>query len=266
MIYFKNRYKLAGKERSGFAIERTIMMNDIMDLHTHTVVSGHAYNTLYEMAKSASEKGLLLMGSTDHAPKMPGTCNEFYFINFKVIPRTLFGIHILMGAELNILDYNGRVDLRKGLLEKLDYAIASLHVPCYKSGTKSQNTRAYVAATENPCIRIIGHPDDSRFPVDYDTLVSAAVTNHTLLEVNSSSLHPLSPRENARENYKIMLELCKRYKASIIINSDAHIEADVGNHVYAQELLNELSFPQELIVNSSIDRLLPYIPKLEAYL
>ena len=60
-------------------------MKDIMDLHTHTTASGHAYNTLYEMARSASEKGLTLFGSTDHAPKMPGTCHEFYFINFKDI-------------------------------------------------------------------------------------------------------------------------------------------------------------------------------------
>ncbi|WP_077612627.1 phosphatase [Clostridium sp. Marseille-P2415] len=241
-------------------------MNDIMDLHTHTIASGHAYNTLYEMARSASEKGLALMGSTDHAPKMPGTCHEFYFINFKVIPRTLFGVNILMGAELNILDYSGRIDLRKGLLEKLDYSIASLHEPCFKSGTAAENTMAYVGAIENPLIHIIGHPDDGRFPVDYDTLVSAAAENHTLLELNSSSLHPLSARRDAGENYRTMLELCKRYRASVIIDSDAHIEADVGNHVKAWELIEEVGFPEELIVNSSMERLLPYIPKLEAYL
>ena len=182
-------------------------MNDIMDLHTHTVASGHAYNTLYEMARSASDKGIALMGSTDHAPKMPGTCHEFYFINFKVIPRNIYGTTILMGVELNILDFTGRVDLRKGLLEKMDYSIASLHEPCYKSGTSAENTRAYLGAIENPLIPIIGHPDDSRFPVDYDTLVSAAAENHTLLEVNSSSLHPLSARINAAENYRTMLEL-----------------------------------------------------------
>ncbi len=66
-----------------------LFMKDIMDLHTHTTASGHAYNTLYEMARSASgERGAHAVGSTDHAPKMPGTCHEFYFINFKVIPRT----------------------------------------------------------------------------------------------------------------------------------------------------------------------------------
>lgn len=241
-------------------------MNDIMDLHTHTIASGHAYNTLYEMAKSASEKGLTLFGSTDHGPKMPGACHEFYFVNFKVIPRTLYGVKILMGAELNILDYTGKVDLRRGLLERIDYAIASLHEPCCRKGSMAENTSAYLGAIKNPLIHIIGHPDDSRFPVDYDTLVSAAAEHKTLLEVNSSSLHPFSPRQNAKNNYQTMLELCKRYKASIVIDSDAHIEADVGNHARAWELIEELNFPEELIVNTSLDRLLPFIPKLEARL
>lgn len=241
-------------------------MNDIMDLHTHTIASGHAYNTLYEMIKSASEKGLTLFGSTDHAPKMPGTCNEFYFINFKVIPRTLYGVNILMGAELNILDHTGRVDLRKGLLERLDYTVASIHEPCYKGSGSAETTKAYVGAIENPLIHIIGHPDDGRFPFDYDTVVSAAAENHTLLELNSSSLHPLSPRKNALENYRTMLDLCKHYGTSIIINSDAHVESDVWNHQRAWELIDEIGFPKELIVNDSLDKLLPFIPKLEACL
>lgn len=240
-------------------------MKDIMDLHTHTIASGHAYNTLYEMAKSASDKGLILFGSTDHAPKMPGASHEFYFVNFKVIPRTLFGVKILMGVELNILDYTGRVDLREGLLKRMDYAIASLHEPCFKSGTVSENTSAYLGAIENPLIHIIGHPDDGRFPVDYDTLVSAAAENHTLLEVNSSSLDPRNPRQNAWENYKTMLEFCKKYKASIVLDSDAHIEADVGNHHRAVKLLEEIGFPEELIVNSSLERLASYIPAAEAH-
>lgn len=238
-------------------------MKDIMDLHTHTTASGHAYNTLYEMARSASEKGLTLFGSTDHAPKMPGTCHEFYFINFKVIPRTLFGVKILMGSELNILDYTGRIDLRQGILERLDYTIASIHEPCYRSDSTAENTNAYLGAIENPYVNIIGHPDDGRFPIDYDTITAAAAEHHTLLEVNSSSLHPKSPRMGARENYLTMLEYCKRYHTSIVINSDAHVEADVGNHKLAWELINETGFPEELIVNGSLERLLPFIPRLK---
>ena len=35
----------------------------VMDLHTHTVASGHAYCTLREMARAASDKGLELPGN-----------------------------------------------------------------------------------------------------------------------------------------------------------------------------------------------------------
>lgn len=241
-------------------------MIDLLDLHTHTTASGHAYNSLYEMARSASDKGLALFGCSDHAPAMPGSCHSFHFINFKVLPRTLYGVKLMMGAELNIMDYNGTVDLDPDVLESLDYAIASLHLPCIHSGTAAQNTNAYLGALKNPRIRIIGHPDDSRFPVDYDTLTAAAGEHHKLLEMNNSSLNPLSFRVGARDNYIKMLELCKHYHTGIIINSDAHCEADVGSHTYAHALLKELDFPEELVVNTSFDRFCSYIPKAAAIL
>ena len=169
-------------------------MIDLMDLHTHTLACGHAYNTLYEMARSASEKGVPLFGSSDHAPAMPGSCHKYYFTNFRVIPRTLFGMPLLMGAELNITDFDGQVDLPQDILRKMDYAIASIHIQCIDRGTAADYTRAYVGAIENPLIHIIGHPDDSRLPADYDTLAAAAKEHHTLLEVNNSSLTPGSVR------------------------------------------------------------------------
>lgn len=241
-------------------------MNDIIDLHTHTIASGHAYNTLYEMVQAASRKGIQLIGSSDHAPAMPGTCDSFYFINFKVIPRQLFGTRLLMGCELNILDHQGNVDLKPYFLKRIDYAIASIHEPCYQKGTAAQNTEAYLGAIKNPYVTIIGHPDDGRFPYDHDTLAAAAKEHHKLLEINSSSLHPKSPRPNAAENYRALLDACIKYQTPVILGSDAHIEADVGNHTRALALLKEMDFPEHLIINRSIDALLPYIPKLKEYL
>ena len=112
----------------------------VMDLHTHTVASGHAYCTLREMAKAASDKGLELLGITEHAPKMPGTCHKFYFQNIKVVPREMYGIQLLLGSEVNILDAAGTVDLAQKTLEKLDVVIASLHVPCIKPGSRQEHT------------------------------------------------------------------------------------------------------------------------------
>lgn len=237
-------------------------MMDILDLHTHTIVSGHAYNTLYEMARSASEKGVRLLGVTEHAPMIPGACHPFYFINFRVIPRELYGVKLILGCELNIIDYDGKLDLKERYLSGLDFGIASIHEPCYTCGTVSQNTSAYLGAMKNPYIQIIGHPDDGRFPIDYETLVCAAKEEHVLLEINSSSLHPQCHRINARDNYIKMLELCRRYQTPVIIDSDAHCEVDVANHFRAHALLQEIDFPEELVVNSSIEKAAEYIPWL----
>ena len=86
-------------------------MTPLLDLHTHTIASGHAYSTLQEMAKAASDKGLQILGITEHAPSLPGACNPIYFRNLHIIPREMYGVRLLLGAELNILDTTGRLDL-----------------------------------------------------------------------------------------------------------------------------------------------------------
>ena len=50
------------------------------------------------------------------------------------------------------------------------------------------------------------------------------------------------------------------YKTPIILDSDAHIAEDTGNHRRAHKLLQELNFPEELVVNTSIEKLAAYIP------
>lgn len=234
-------------------------MKSIMDLHTHTIVSGHAYNTMKEMAYAAAEKGMDILGITEHAPMMPGTCHDFYFDNLKVVPREMYGIKLLLGAEVNILDYDGKVDLREKQLQAMDVVIASLHLPCIKPGSIQENTNAYLNAMKNPLINIIGHPDDSRYPVDYKALVEGAGEYHKVIEVNNNSLSPLSFRANARENNLVILEYCREYKVPVIMASDAHVDTRIGDFDIARPLLEEIDFPQELILNRSEDAVKPYL-------
>lgn len=229
-------------------------MKFVLDTHTHTIASGHAYSTIYEMVHAAKEKGLELLGISEHAPSMPGTCSEIYFSNLRIFPKELEGIQLLFGVEANIMDYEGKIDISSETLQKLQYGIASLHTPCITPGSCKDNTQAYLRVMENPRIQIIGHPDDSRYPIDYKELVKGAKETKTLLEVNNTSLSPTSFRANARENYKEMLALCASENVPIIINSDAHVEFDVGNFVYAEALLKELDFPEELIANTSVEK------------
>lgn len=241
-------------------------MADILDLHSHTIASGHAYNTIYEMVRAASERGVQLLGITDHGPMAGISVPKNYFSNFKMIPRHLYGIRVMFGCELNILDYDGNVDLEPDILEKQDYAVASIHGFCYQNGTTAQNTAAYLNVMKLPKVRIIGHPDDSKFPVDYETLVCGAKENHVLLEVNNNSLNPRCVRQGAADNYRIMLEYCRRYQVPVIMDSDAHCEVDVGNHSLAKRLLEEIDFPDELVVNRSLEAAAEYIPYLKEML
>ncbi len=227
-------------------------MKDVLDMHTHTLASGHAFNTIREMSRAAAEKGLELLGITEHAPLMPGSCHEFYFSNLKILDRSAYDVPVLFGVELNILDKEGHVDLSEQHLKELDYGIASLHPPCIPFMSQADTTSAVIAAMKNPYVQIIGHPDDSRFPLNYDEVVAAAAEYHVLLEINNASLSPTGFRVGAYENYLCMLEYCKKYKCPVILNSDAHADTLVGDHRYAIDVLKACDFPEELVVNTSV--------------
>lgn len=107
----------------------------LLDVHTHTIASGHAFSSLQEMVHAAAEKGLQILGITEHAPGIPGTCSPIYFRNLHVVPRKMYGVELLLGAELNILDYEGHIDLEEFYWKMLDIRIAGIHSLCYQNGT-----------------------------------------------------------------------------------------------------------------------------------
>ncbi|MFR1707322.1 MAG: phosphatase [Clostridium sp.] len=230
-------------------------MNALMDLHTHTISSGHAYSTLKENIEEAREKGLKVLGVSDHAISMPGTAHEYYFNNLKVIRDEIMGVRILKGIEANIMDFEGRIDVQEELALELDYVIASMHPPCITPGTIEENTNALIKVMDNPYVKIIGHPDDSRFPLDYEKIVLAAKEKNMVFEMNNTSISPRSFRKNARENQKTLLNLCKEHGVKIIIGSDAHIYYDVGEFSSCYDLLKELDFPEKLVLNFNMDSL-----------
>lgn len=235
-------------------------MKFIADTHAHSLMSGHAYSTIREMAAAAKAKGLTAMALTEHAPKMPGTCGLYYFQNLDVVPRDMDGVRMLFGAEVNIMAPDGSIDLPENVCRDLDIVVASIHTPCYGlEHSKEENTQAYVEVMKKPYINIIGHPDDGRFPVDYETIVKAAKETGTLLELNNSSLRPASFRKGTHENLKEMLAYCKRYEVPVTTGSDAHVDVDAGNFCYVQEILKACDFPEELIVTTDWEKLKPYL-------
>ncbi|MCI8327559.1 MAG: phosphatase [Lachnospiraceae bacterium] len=234
-------------------------MRDVIDMHTHTIASGHAYNTINEMIEAAQKKNLEMFAITEHGPRVNGSCTEMYFLNLKVMPREKDGMTVLYGVELNILDEAGHVDMTEPLLTQMDIGIAGIHPVCYQKNDKAGNTKAYLNTMKNPYVNIISHPDDARFPMEYKELVPGAKEYHVLLEVNNASLSPKGFRGDPREFYYEMLELCKKYQVPIIVNSDAHVDAWVGFHDYALQLLEEIDFPEELVANARPEILKEYL-------
>lgn len=235
------------------------MIDIELDVHTHTLVSGHAFSTLQEMAKAAAEKGLKLLGITEHAPGIPGTCDLIYFRNLYVVPRRMYGIELMLGAEINILDTQGTLDMDESYLNLLDLRIAGIHSLCYRGGTRDENTAGLVKVISNPYIHIISHPADGTAALHFEPIVRAAKEHHTLLEINNSSLHPHRHKAAARSNTSELLRWCKRYETPVILGSDAHISFDIANYRYIGELLEETDFPEALIANRSVEQFKRYL-------
>jgi putative hydrolase len=230
-----------------------------LDVHTHTIASGHAYSTIEEMARAAARKGLKILGITEHAPGIPGTCDPIYFRNLHVVPREMFGVRLLLGAELNILDVNGTLDLDEHYYRMLDLRIAGIHSLCWQGGTREENTAGMVAAIQNPWTHIISHPGDGTALLDFLPIVLAAKESHTLLEINNSSLNPVRHKETARANNLEILRLCRRYEVPVVLGSDAHIAFAIADYGFILPLLQETAFPEGLILNDKPREFLRYL-------
>lgn len=234
------------------------MYHIIADVHTHTIASGHAYGTIREMAQAASEKKLEILGLTEHAPGIPGTVDPFYYMNLQVIPRTIYGVRIMHGCEINVLN-DGTLSLEERFISKLDYAIAGIHSLCYQDEGRTRNTENIASCMQHPKVKFISHPDDDHTPLDYEALVRAARETGTALELNNSSLGKEDQRLNCVRNYRTMLALCMQYEVPVIVSSDAHDPSAVGSFTLARAMLESLSFPESLVLNTNAKRLTDFL-------
>jgi putative hydrolase len=237
-------------------------MKQLIDLHVHTISSGHAYSTLQEVIQYAQSNGLPMVGISDHAPGMPGGAHLFHFLNMRILPKVIDGVRVLRGIEVNIMDHQGNIDVDQRTLDMTEYAIASLHPPCIPFGDIKTNTETLIKVMSIEGIQVIGHPDDERYPLDYDALAYAAKEHNVLLEINNSSMNGFSARSNSKEIIKELLTACKRHNTHVIFGSDAHISFDVGNFTYCKEIVEECDFPMELVVNHQADKLKHFFPKI----
>ena len=234
-------------------------MDFILDVHVHTVLSGHAHSTLSENAAHAASIGLKFIGMADHGPGLPSGAHLYNFGNLWSMPDYMHGVRIFKGVEANIMDIDGKLDLPDRLLEKMEFVIASIHVGAYEPTNKTDHTKAIISTMENKNVHIIGHPSDKRFEIDMDEVVKAAARTKTILEANNQSLNPGSHRYQGDSGILEMLHLCKKYGVPVLASSDAHICTNVGNFADVKALIEKVGLREEEVLNTCDKRFLSAI-------
>lgn len=243
------------------------------DVHTHTVSSRHAYSTIGENIAACRERGVELLGSTDHFSEMlypdQHIRNFQYFLNQNIWPRVWDGVILLRGAEVDIVSLDGRlfgqdIDAPKTIVGRsypepgslfdrvtgpLDYLIASVHDGSFTKGAPiARTTGMYVNALENPKVFILGHTGRSGVPFDYDEVLTVAKEKHKLIEINEHSLE-MDSRGWFHSVCSRIAQRCAEMGVGIVVSTDAHIAPQIGQFPQAQSMLEGIGFPQELIMN-----------------
>ena len=243
------------------------------DVHTHTLFSRHAYSTIAENVAAARERGLELLGSTDHFSAMlfpeQHIRNFQFFINVDSWPRIWDGVMVLRGLEADIVSLDGAlfgqdIACPESIVERayrrelplfdrvaanVDYAIASVHNGEFaEDAPLEQTTAMYVGTLENPHVLILGHTGRSGIPYDLDEVLTCARERHKLIEINS---HSLERKGRHRAACRRIAERCAELGVGIAVSSDAHIATNIGRLGAAIEMLEEIHFPLELIANRS---------------
>lgn len=227
-------------------------MRAIIDPHTHTIASGHyTTDTVTDLARVASEKKLNILGITDHSPVKHSGASESYFRNLKYCEKKRFGVQILYGVEVDVLNSSGQLALPLDILNSLDLVIVSQHTNAFKPSTERENTAAFISAIKSGRIDIVGHPDDVKYPLCIEELCKVCADYGTMMEINNASLSPDGYRGNSRPIDISILELCEKYNVFVSMGSDSHGAKGVGDFSYAESLIKEFNFPEKLVVNYS---------------
>lgn len=242
-------------------------MNLYGDYHTHSRYSDGRQDE-EEIIQAARARGLKEVAITDHGPlaAVIGVSNadEYLLLGDKLeaIANKYSDINVLLGAEANIRDLQGILDIPPEIIAQMDILIAGLHPYTLPTSVKdglaifaqnslrhlgrgqrekaiNNNTKASVEAIyNNPELDILSHPG-LFFTIDITEVARACTNNDVLFEINCGHEHP---------DISAIMK-ADRLGVHFIINSDAHFQDTVGKLDYGIEMVEKLKIAPEQLVN-----------------
>ena len=201
------------------------------DLQMHTKWSDGS-STILEMALAAKKLGHEYICLTDHVGKTFKIANSLDEKRVKEqrneiekANKSLNGIAILQGAEVNIMD-DGTLDMKDSVLKELDIVLASIHSGFKNS--KEKLTKRIIAAMENEHVDIIAHPTGRlinqrpAYGLDFEKILEKAKETKTVLEINAYPERMDLNDANVRAALK--------YGIKLSIGTDSHDAGQLRNY------------------------------------
>lgn len=236
-------------------------LNIIADYHTHTNIAKghipllrdlaktHAKGSLKENASAAISRGLKEIAITDHGYRhiMYGMIiNQYQEVRREIdeinkeYKNKNYDFRLLLGAECNIVNINGDIDIDNEVIKYLDIICAGFHRGAlHNLNVKNNFTEAAVNAIEKHKITILNHPVDHVNP-NIIEIGKAAARRNTALEIN-------------RSHKNISIDDIKKLKqmgVKFSLGSDSHISSTIGTFGEAYKIALEAGLTSDDIVNA----------------
>ncbi|MGF7186039.1 putative hydrolase [Desulfitispora alkaliphila] len=243
-------------------------MEFFADLHCHTVHSD-GKNTVNQMVATAEQKGLKRLAITDHGPNNIGTGVKSEAV-YKEIKKQVEdinknrenGVEVWVGAEANVLDLNGAIDISATTAAQLDWLIVGLHPysrPTSFEGVlklsllnqiakvssmardkaRTINTKALTEALYSNLVDCVSHPD-LQMAVDIEEVAKVCAKTDTAFEINCGHSY-----QQVEEIKKVAAQ-----GVNFVVNSDAHTVDTLGELDFGGALLTQAGIEPERVINA----------------
>jgi putative hydrolase len=177
-----------------------------------------------------------------------------------MIPDRLNGVRILRGGEINIVDSEGHLDLPDEYLKMLDFTSIAMHPRCgYEGSGEDENTKVLLKAMENQYVRVIAHPGNPMYPIDYEKVIPIAKEKGILIELNNSSL--TISRKGSFDRCFAIAKFVKKIGWKVVLGSDAHVSTMVGDLDVVLEMAVDAGLAKDDIINTSMHLIDKYLIK-----
>lgn len=239
--------------------------NIIADMHTHTTFSLHAFSTIKENIEAAQKIGLKYLAITDHVycdGSNVNIKNERARIQYmgERVNRYLEGMQVINGAEFNIgqtVPYYEKlknnivwrpIGLHNWFIDTENITLDEVYRHFLNAAKDGHNAFVHI---ERELHKVEGgiHGDTIDKPLKefFQAMVHMAKRMNVILEVNESSLE--TDECGTANRLRYWLALAKENRNIISLGTDAHYCDEVGQFPLVIELLNEIDYPKELILN-----------------